>query len=397
MAENVNSVDQELDALQAALISGVNMDEANTIVKSEDLPQDGGVDFSKHFFEPQPGKEYSIKFLPNLENMRDIITHRSVYKALPDPERKGKTFQFVSSANAKTCPVLELFFELNNLKKNGDVAATQKIEKFLSKTNQGACIVQILDSPDAAEIGNVRIMTFSTYGPNSTIANLINQKLNPSEKMIKDGFEREDITDIFEASILNLVCKESLLPDGRKGRDYAQSTWLPKKKGAIVKMPDGTVHVFSKADKDEAGKLKPEVKAPFLKFFEILKNPDYSMHNYFSYKKPGDPMNTEDTEKYIQNVFKKVEEIIPVIKEKSVIEITNYGKGAATTTPGAASDSAKTIDAAKAADILKESAPTELQTSVLNGAAETGVQTPAPTAAATDDDLVAAALTQAGN
>ena len=150
MAEQV----QELNALEAALMGpsfDVNSNET-IAVKAEDV-QTGGIDYSLHFFEPRVGETYLIKFLPNPGG--ELITHRQVYKDLPDPERRGKTFHYISSGNSNSCKALELFFELNSKKKEGDAVAEKKIEKYLSRTNQGCCKIQILQSPKPEEIGQI--------------------------------------------------------------------------------------------------------------------------------------------------------------------------------------------------------------------------------------------------
>jgi hypothetical protein len=357
------------DALRAALLQ--TRTDVSVAVKAEDIPLGGGMDYSLIFWEPQVGKSYTVKFLKNLEDVategnRDII-HRKVYKNLPDPTRKGKTFQSVSSNNAKTDKVLDLFFELYALKKNGDALATQKLDEFLGVTNQGCSVVQVLSSPDAAEVGIVRLFTYSTFGPNATIANLINEKLNPSEEKIKNGFEKEDIFNIFSSSALFVECIEGEYgEDKRKGRDFSKSSWTPKPRGAWVKLEDGTEHTFAAADITETG-LKPEVEPFFTELLNILQNPNLSIHNYFSYKPAGHPKNTEDTEKYLVTLQEKIDEIIPVIRNaKNIAEVRAYGVAGSTE----GSDSAQTISGASAADILKNSAPSELSNSILSAGTE---------------------------
>ena len=340
------------------------------IVKAEDIAlEGGGIDYAKHFFSPQVGKSYTLKFLPNLGSQTGKITHRKIYKNLPDPTRKGKRFQYVSSGNAKTDKVLEAFFELNNLKKAGDVLATQKLDEYFGVTNQGCSMIQVLNSPDKEEIGIVRMFDFSTFGPNATVANLLNAKLNPTEAKIAEGFEEEDVFNAFESSVMILQCDEAIY-DGRKGRDFSKSEWGPKKRGAIVNLykEDGTTiestYTLSSADLVD-GKLRDEAKPAFMQLVKLLKSPEMSIHNYFAYKTVGDKLNTEDTEKYLISVNEKVDEIIPVLlKATTMVEIENYGKGvASTSTEG--NDSAQIIGGGNAADILKNSAPNELMGSIL--------------------------------
>lgn len=356
MSQETNS----MDALKGAFLAPKT---ENLLVKAEDIPLDGGMDFSKTYFDPQVGHTYTLKFIANLGG--DSIVHRKVYKKIPDPTRKGKTFQVVSSGSAKTCQVLELFFDLNNLKKAGDPLAVQKIDKFLTVTNQGATIVEILNSPIKEDIGKFLIFVFSTFGPNATVANLINAKLNPSPEKIAEGFEKEDIFDLFESPVMILQCVEASY-DGVKGRDFTKSEWSPKKRGAFVKLEgeDGKVqeHVFSKADIVD-GDFKPEVLPFFKKLVETLQAPEISIHNMFAYKDIDDERNTEETVKYLTEVDKKVKEIVPIIRDaKSIAEVIGHGNASG----DESNDSAKTIGGQSAADILKQSAPSELVGSILN-------------------------------
>jgi hypothetical protein len=365
MSDTPNPAQSAAEIMRAALLT--KREDVSMAVKAEDIPLGGGMDYSLIFWEPQVGKNYTIKFLKNLEDVvtddsnRDII-HRKVYKNLPDPTRKGKTFQSVSSNNSKTDLVLDLFFELHALKKAGDALAIQKIDEYLGVTNQGCSVVQVLASPDAAEIGIIRLFTFSTFGPNATIANLINEKLNPSKEKLAEGFEKEDIFNIFSASGMFIECVEADY-EGRKGRDFTKSAWTPKPKGAYIKLEDGREHTFSANDLNADGSLKPDVEPFFMGLITALQAPTLSIHNYFSYKPKGHPKNTEDTEKYLVELEKKVAEIVPIIRNaKNLAEIGSYG--AAGSSEG--SDSATTISGASAKDILKESAPSELASSILN-------------------------------
>lgn len=367
----------ELDALQSALLGpsfDVNSDEV-IAVKAEDVQQGGGIDFSKHYFEPRVGETYLIKLLPNPGG--ELITHRSVYKSLPDPERKGKTFHYISSGNAKTCPALELFFELNAKKKEGDAVAEKKIEKYLSRTNQGCVKVQILQSPKAEEVGMIRMMSFATFGPNATVANLINLKMNPTKDQIKQGYEREDIFNLFESSVMSLVCEEATY-DGIKGRDFTKSSWAPKKRGAIAIKEDGTTREFKATDVKD-GKLTAEVKEWFDAFLKNFNNPDYDIFRYFAYKEVGDPRMDKETADYVKSVWDKVNEIIPVIRDKSLAEIANYGKKEVKT-EGKDGDGKKS-----GTNVLAESVPDELAGSVMAAAGDSEKKK----AAAPADDEVA--------
>lgn len=348
----MSTSNNSLDALQSALL-GPSFDtnsNDNIAVKAEDAQVSGGIDYSKHFFEPRVGETYLIKFLPNPGG--DLITHRSVYKNLPDPDRKGKTFHYISSGNAKTCKALELFFELNALKKEGDPIASKKIEKYLSKTNQACCKIQILSSPKKEEVGQIRLFVFATFGPNATAANLINQKLNPTKEQIEQGYEREDIFNIFSSSALSLVCEEATY-NGIKGRDFSKSAWAPKPKGAVAIKEDGKTRQFTAAD-FEGGKLPDEVKEWFNAFIQQFNNPDYDVFKWFSYKTPDDERLADDkeTREYIQSVFKKVDEITEVIRNKSLSEIANYGRK---------DTSADTSKESSTKNVMAESIPDELK------------------------------------
>jgi len=342
------------DALKNAFLQSTVTDETVIAVKAEDVQQSSGIDFSKHYFEPKIGSSYLIKFLPNPGG--DPLTHRSLYKNLPDPERKGKTFHYVSSGNAKTCKALELFFELHALKKDGDAVAEKKIDKYLSRTNQACAKIQIIQSPEKEEIGMVRMFTFSTYGPNASVANLINKKLNPTKEQIQQGFEKEDIFDIFESSVMSIVCTEANY-DGVKGRDFSASDWAPKKRGAMVIMDDEKIHNFSKKDIENGAIVESSLEA-FNKFVEQVTHEDYDIYTYFSYKEVDDKRNTKEVNDYIKSVNAKVDEIIPVIREKTLAEIAQYGK------KDTSENSSKKDE--KTTDIYAESVPDELAGSVMN-------------------------------
>lgn len=337
-------------------------------VKADDVQSGNGFDFSKYFWEPQPGNSYLIKFLPNPGG--DLITHRSLYKSLPDPDRRGKTFRYVSSGSASTCPALSLFFELHEKKKDGNAVAAKKIEKYLSRTQQACVKVQILKSPIKEEIGQIRMYVFSTFGPNAIIANLINEKLNPTKEQKDAGFERQDIFDIFQSPVLSLVCKETTY-DGNKGRDYSGSAWAPKQRGAVVYFEDGTSYEFKASDKVD-GKLAPEATEAFKRFVEIFKSDDYNPKIHFAYRPLSEVPEDDPNYEYLKGIYSKLERIIPVIRDKSLTEIAEFG-----TVEDKKDDKEK-----ESKNIVKESVPDELKDIV-------GAQEPAQPAVAsssTDDD-----------
>lgn len=334
-----------------------NVNDENVAVLAEDLITGSGIDFEKTFFEPQVGKSYLIKILPNPG--KDLITHRAFYTNLPDPDRKGKTFRYTSSNNPRTCPVLELFFDLNDLKKQGDIVAEKKIDKYLGKRNQACVKVQILSSENKEEIGQIKLLAFSTFGPNPIIANLIDQKLNPTKQMIEQGFEKEDISYIFGSAVLSIVCEEATF-EGKKGRDFGKSSWAPKRRGAIGILEDGKTHEFSEADLINNGTdVKDEIKPYFEAFLAQLTRDEIDTYRWFSYKEVDDPRNDKETNEYLKSVMKKVEEIVPVIRDMGLQEIANYGR---------ADKSAKNSEnhEEQPTNILEDSIPDELQNTVLN-------------------------------
>lgn len=359
-----------MDALANAFLQSAT--DEPLIVKAEDLPTDSsGIDYSKIFFEPRVGESYTIKFITNPFGQK--ITHRGVYKSLPDPKRKGKTFQYVSSGSAKTCKVLELFFELHEKKKSGDALAIKKIDEFLGKKNQACAIIQIHSSPVAEEIGLYRLFTFSTFGPNPTIANLIDGASNPTEAQIREGEVKEDLFDIFDSIALIIQCEEADF-EGIKGRDYGKSSWSKKRRGAYIEYENAAgekvKYEFNKTDMLNT----PEAKEAFQALIKKLSEPELSIHNYFAYKPLGHEKTDENTEKYLVEVNAKVDEIVPIIRNaQSIAEIKQYGIVVPENTT---SDSAQLIGGAKASDILKDSVPSELAASIMNdGPAQT--ETPA--------------------
>lgn len=352
--------------------SSFDNNEELVAVKAEDVQSGGGFDFSKYFWEPQVGCTYLVKFLPNPGG--ELITHRSIYRSLPDPDRKGKTFRYVSSGSASTCPVLSLFFDLHAMKKEGDAVAAKKIEKYLSRTQQACARVQILHSPKKEEIGQIRMFVFSSFGPNAIVANLINEKLNPTKEQKEAGFERQDIFNIFSSPVLSLVCKETTY-DGIKGRDFSGSAWAPKQRGAVVYFEDGTSREFKATDNVD-GKLAPEAAEAFKRFVEVFKSDDYNPKIHFAYRPLSEVPEDDPNYEYLKSVQSKVDRIVPIIREKSLTEIAEYGTAE------------KVSEEKESRNITAASVPDELQDIV--GAQETpakaatsGVTT---TPAATGDD-----------
>lgn len=351
-------------SLEQAFFQQASFDVENVAVLAEDLPQSSGLSWDKIFFEPQVGESWTVKFVTNI--FGQSITHRQVYKTLPDPKRRGKLFHYVSSGSAKTCKVLELFFDLHAEKKNGSPLAEQKIDKYLTRANQACVIVQLLDGPRPELINQFRLYIFSTFGPNPEIANLIKKRLSPDEDLIKDGQKPENVFDVFNSPVLRLKCEESEF-DGKKGRSYGKSDWMKTYRGVLVPVQNEkdettyqelTNEMVNRDEKGNPTSVKPEYQDLFKALLEVLKSDELSVYNYFEYKTPEDERNTEETKKYLEDVFAKVDEIVPVIKNaKSIAEIEAYG---AVDTSGTSKDSATVINGKSKSDILKDSVPSEL-------------------------------------
>lgn len=355
------------DLLSAYLDTSVS---ENTIVKAEDLPLGSGMNFSEIFFEPQVGKTYRVRFVKNPLGS-DLVT-RKVYKKLPDPERRGKSFQHVSSGDAKTDPALNLFFELHKMKKDGDALAAKKIDDYLSSTNQAASIVQVTTSDDDdIKAGEFRIWAFSNYGPNATIANLIDKRVNPTAAQIEDGEVKENIWNIFDGPVLLVQVTESTY-DGQKGRDFTTSDWTKKRQGVAVKLDDESTHTFSNDDIVD-GKLTEAATTAFHKLIEVLKGPNLSIHNFFSYKTVDNPLNTPETTEYLKKVQEKLATIIPVIKDAPSIEAIQAACAVDTSTTHDTSGKEKNTGT----NILAESLPDELKGSIIDqaGASDTPTET----------------------
>ena len=150
---------------------------------------------------------------------------------------------------------------------------------------------------------------------------------------------------------MSLVCEEATY-DGVKGRDMTKSGWAPKPKGAIAITEDGKTRQFTAADFVD-GKLTEEAQPWFQVFIKQFNNPDYDVYRWFSYKTPDDERLKDDqeTREYIKNTFAKVDEIVDVIRNKSLSEIANYGRKAA-------SDETKKETKQ---NVLENSIPEELQ------------------------------------
>lgn len=344
------------DLMSAFLDTSVS---ETTIVKAEDVPLGTGMNFSEIFFEPQIGKTYRVKFVKNPKG--NDLSLRKVYKSLPDPERRGKSFHHVSSGNATTDPALELFFDLHKLKKDGNALAEKKIKDYMSSTNQACTLVQLVSSDDEdIKAGEFRLWVFSNYGPNATVANLIDAKVNPSAAEIEDGAVKENIWNIFETSIMLVQVGESNY-DGNIGRDFTKSKWTEKKQGVSVKLDDNSTYSFTNADIVD-GKMRPEAIPAFQKLIEILNQPNLSVHDYFSYKTVDDTKNTPETTEYLKKVTDKINKIIPIIRDaKSIEEIQAACSVDTTSTNDSKEKNTGT-------NILAESLPAELQGSVIDQA-----------------------------
>jgi hypothetical protein len=365
MSEVVKGLESDETNLLSAFLHDASED--NVAVMADDVPNENGsgIDYKLSYFEGQVGKTYNIKFITNPRGQ--VITHRNVYKKLPDPTRKGKTFQYVSSNTAKTCPVLELFFELHKLKTEGDPLATHKLKRFMGLTRQAVVLVQILSSDDATEVGCYRMMTISTGEKNSPIAELLNEKMNPSEKMIKAGFVKSDVFNIFSSPVMLLTVTEGDY-DGNKGRDFSKSKWLPNPDSASVKflLEDGVTektHKFSPADLVDGKFANDEAKTAFMELIKQLSIDALDIHNMFAFKIIGDPKNTEATDKYLADVIDKVNTIVPIIRNStsmSEIQSTSVAEGENGAKPNSIKDN---VPSELAGSVMSEqSAPTSTAT-----------------------------------
>ena len=386
------ATNDELNQLSNMLVD-VSQGEVNETVKAEDL---GGekIDWDSKFFEPEIGKTYMLKFLPNIDSINNNgalqnIVHRSYYNRLPDPTRKGKTFTYTAPQGwDKTRNLLmELFLDLNDAKKAGDMVAKTKIEKYLSRKQQACCKVQIIKCADTAMIGKIMMFRFHTFGQNATIANLINQKLNPSKEDLENGFEKENIFNIFEGRVLAVTVEEAKA-EGETFRDFSKSKWHEKKTGATVIMPDDfegpKTHKFSLADLDENGKVKPEVIPYLQELSRQIADPDISTFKWFEYKDPDDPRLSEEDREYLKRTIEKVLKVRDDIRNLSLGELANYG------TPEPADPNAKKED--KASNLLSDSVPDEDIPEELGDIAKEGVASSAKPTAAQENAKVEEAL-----
>ena len=325
------------------LLVQVSESEVNEVVKAEDLSGGSQIDWESIFFEPKPGESYLLKFLPNIDQLSNginhNIVHRSYYKDLPDPDRRGKTFAYTAPQgfDTKKNLLLSLFLDLNDAKKAGDVIAEKKIEKYLSRKQQACCKVQILKTADKNLIGKIMLFRFHTYGQNAHIANLINQKLNPSKADLDEGFVKENIFDIFDSPILSVQCDKTTFL-GKEGRDMSKSKWAMKRSdgdikmlraGATVFMPEGfegdSAHKFSKADLNEDGSIKESVKPYLEELARQISDESISIYRYFEPKEIGDPRNSEEDNEWLRKNFEKVLIVRDKIRNCSLEELSNLG------------------------------------------------------------------------
>lgn len=355
------------DLMSAFLETGIS---EKVVVKAEEIEYGGGgINFKEIFFEPQPGKSYVIKLVKNPNG--DDLTHRKIYKRLPDPDRRGKTFQYIQDpSTVKTDPVLQLFFDLNTEKKAGNALAEKKIKDYLSQTNQGCTIVQIVKSnDDDYKPGEFKLFVFSTFGPNATIANLINEALNPTQAQIDDGVKPNNLWNVFGSKQIFVEVGESEY-DGIKGRDFTKSKLSNKEIGVMVPFEDGSTHTFSEKDILEtneqgvATKITDEAMRALKRLTEIMQDEKLSVHNYFAWKAIDDPRNTDSTNEYLKKVLDKVGRIIPIIREAKTIESILNACAEDTSAPSENKDD-------KSKNILSESIPAELAETMMGEATNT--------------------------
>lgn len=345
MSSKENEKVQKAPAMDlAGQLMAVSTGEINEVAKAEDL--DGGgqkIEWEKIFFEPKAGESYVIKFLPNLEqngNSPHNIVHRSYYKDLPDPERRGKTFSYIAGPgfDRSNNLLLQLWLDLNEQKKGGDAIAEKKIEKYLSRKQQACCKIQILRSSEPELVGKIMLFRFHTYGQNAYIANLINQRINPTKEQIEEGFKKDNIFDIFDSPLMSIQPKKSTFA-GKEGRDMSNSSWYMKptddggmkmiRAGATVFMPEGfegeASHKFKKTDLDENGNLKPELMPYLQELARQISDPEISIYRFFEPRVEGDPRNTDEDNEYIKKNIEKVLIVRDKIRNCTLEELANLG------------------------------------------------------------------------
>ena len=214
----------------------------------------------------------------------------------------------------------------------------------------------------------------------NTIAAIATPMTNSGIGIIRiSGDEALDIIEkVFKPKKKDKKIKDVKTYTAHYGHVYDESTLLDECIVLVMKGP----HSYTAEDVVD-GKVREQALPAFRALIGKLTHPDLSIHNYFAYKTIGDSKNTEDTEKYLVQLEEKVKEIIPVIRNaKSIAEITNYGVAEQP------KDSATMIGGAKASDILKDSAPSELASSILNDAPEPNAETPAPVGNQTVNDIL---------
>lgn len=366
----------------------VGIDE-DLVIKAEDAQRGGGINFSEIFFEPDYDKAYKIKFVPNL--FGKSLVSRDVYKSLPDPDRRGKHFQYTAAPSPANDPVRNLFFKLFDLKKSGNPIAEQKITNFLKATKQGCSVIQILESKDDEnyKAGDFRLFVFSNFGDNATIANLIKTKYDPDEDLRQLGTKPENIWDVFGSSVMYIKPTKAKFPDGKEGRSFTKCTWLDVVQGVSVPLEDGTLRPLTKADveikevetngkKVQQAVPKPEIVPLLQRLQEVLSDDKLSIHNWFAHKVPGDKLNTEDTEEHLKRVLDKVGRILPIIDSaNSIQEVLDK----------CSIDNSAHQEAAQTNNVIAESIPADLKGSIVDGGSpvEQAIQATQSTTSPTTD------------
>ena len=224
-----------VDAMDPFVIFGTKVED---VVSYEEVERR---DWSKTFLELDPEKgdqTVLIKLCLNVFNPKDSLPKRYSYK-LPEPENPTRHWTFISpSTVGQKCPVMSLFFELNDAAKNGDEIAKQK-KKLLSRKRQRCVAVQIInDLKEPQNNGQFRLLRIQEGGD---VDNLIAAKVNPSEDERKLGSEPVNVFDPFSSPLLILRCSK-----GDYGRDFSKSSWAPDTKNHGCLVP---------AEVDEAGKV----------------------------------------------------------------------------------------------------------------------------------------------
>lgn len=296
-------------------------------IKSFEEPE--STDYSKIFFEPTPKDAKTpfiavIKWLPNIYDPIDAFPKRFYYK-LPDADRAGRHYQFVSPTTVgEVCPVVDTWFA----NKDSEDPIKKKAAGSLTRKRSRAGVVQILKCPSEPSLeGQIRIFRFQYDGD---LDKLIQSRMNPTDEEKQIGKVAENIIDPFESSLMILKVSK-----GDYGRDFSGSEWAQDRKSG---MKIGEKFI-TKSDA-----TNPEIQKQII---EMLKDENVSLKEHFMYAPPSEEMmkrvkksldllfsgsydfskQTEDDENHTENAEQKTEQ-----KTEKKTEKKTENKAAGTTT-----------------------------------------------------------------